>query len=175
MRKAASADKALVEIIDPSDIEVRESVRLKCLIPLCEYYGVCRLCPPHLPYLDEIRAALKFYRVGVLVALKFALSKGELERLRHDFSYELKLLELVHRLENIAQSGGYREAIGLVVGGCKLCPTCAPPNEPCRHPYKARPSPEGLGIDIMGLALKSGLIVQWPPKDSVVLIGLILF
>lgn len=175
MRKVASKEKALVKVINPSDIEVRESVRLKCLIPLCEYYGVCRLCPPHLPPLNEIRAALRFYHVGVLVALKFLLSEVDLEKFHHDFSYELKLLELVHRLENIAQSGGFREAIGLVVGGCKLCPTCAPPDEPCLHPYKARPSPEGLGIDIMGLALKSGLIVQWPPQESVVLIGLILF
>lgn len=175
MKEVVEAEGGLISIVNPSDIEVRESVRLKCLVPLCEYYGVCRLCPPHLPPLDEIRAALKYYHAGVLVALKFPLSGVKLEQFRDDFSYEIKLLKLVHRLENIAQWGGYREAIGLAVGGCKLCPTCAPLNEPCRHPYESRPSPEGFGIDVTGLALKSGLVVQWPPKDYVLLIGLVLF
>ncbi len=60
-------------------------------------------------------------------------------------------------------------------GRMQIMPHLYAPDEACLYPYKARPSPEGFGIDIMGLALKSGLIVQWPPEESVVLIGLILF
>lgn len=167
---------AITAVVDPTEIEVRESVRLKCLIPLCEYYGVCKVCPPYLPSLEFVRAALQFYHTGLLVALKYPLAtQEELQRFRTDFEPELKLLRLVHRLEKMAQDEGFREAISLAVGGCKLCPECTPPGTACRHPYEARPSPEGLGIDVTGLAIKSGIIVQWPPKDQVVLVGLVLF
>jgi predicted metal-binding protein len=59
------------------------------------------------------------------------------------------------------------------VGGCKLCSECAPRGEPCRHPFKARPSPEGFGIDITELAREAGVPVEWPPREVVSFIGLV--
>ena len=64
--------------------------------------------------------------------------------------------------------------MGLVVGGCKLCETCSPPGEPCRHPYKARPSPEGFGIDITEVARSAGVRLEWPPRKHVTFLGLLL-
>ena len=93
---------------------------------------------------------------------------------REDFSTELKLAEIVSALELAAFQHGYYLAMGLCVGGCKLCPECAPSGEPCRPPFKARPSPEGFGIDITGLAREAGVPMEWPPKKFVNFLGLLL-
>ena len=55
-----------------------------------------------------------------------------------------------------------------------MCDECAPMGEPCRHPFKAHPSPEGFGIDITELARDAGVQVEWPPKEYVNFIGLML-
>jgi predicted metal-binding protein len=150
------------------EIPVHEGVRLKCLVPQCEYYGNCRICPPNLPPLNEIRAALKYFSRGYLAVLKCpAVKREEADKI------EMILLEAVGQMEKICWTRGYYRAMGLVVGGCKLCPSCAPLGEPCRHPYRARPSPEGLGIDLTLLARKKNIPLQWPPEKEMVFLGLL--
>ena len=53
---------------------------------------------------------------------------------RTDFSAELKLADIVSDLELAAFQHGFYQALGLCVGGCKLCDECAPQGEPCRLP-----------------------------------------
>lgn len=151
------------------EIPVHEGVRLKCLVPQCEFYGACRICPPNLPPVDEIRTALHYFSQGCLAVLKCAAvtREGVIE-------VEMTLLEAVEELEKTCWAMGYYRAMGLVVGGCKLCQRCAPLNEPCRHPYRARPSPEGLGIDLTMLARKKNIPLKWPPEDEMVFLGLLL-
>ena len=93
---------------------------------------------------------------------------------RKDFSAEMKLQDGIAALESTAHQLGFYRALGLCVGGCKLCETCTPKGEPCRHPFKARPSPEGFGIDITELAKEVGVDVEWPPKQHVNFMGLLL-
>lgn len=151
------------------EIPVHEGVRLKCLAPQCEFYGGCRICPPNLPSLTEIRAALKYFSQGYLAVLRCpALTKEEVNQV------ETTLLEAVGELEKTCWAMGYYRAMGLVVGGCKLCERCAPLNEPCRHPYRARPSPEGLGIDLTMLARKKNIPLKWPPENEMIFLGLLL-
>ena len=158
--------------LDIKKINPRQSIRLKCQIPLCEYYGVCKICPPNIPGISEFREALGDYRRAFLVVLREKIER--LDNYRTDFSAELKLAEIVSDLELAAFEHGFYHAIGLGVGGCKLCDECAPPGLPCRHPFKARPSPEGFGIDITELAREIGVAVEWPPKKFINFIGLIL-
>jgi predicted metal-binding protein len=171
---AAVARKWGVEIypIEVKEIDPRQSMRLKCQVPLCEYFDVCKVCPPHIPSVAEFREALGSYRKAFLVVLREKIKN--LDDYRQDFSAELKLSEAVSDLELAAFEKGFYQALGLCVGGCKLCDACAPPGEPCRHPYKARPSPEGFGIDITELARQAGVAVEWPPKEYVNFIGLLL-
>jgi predicted metal-binding protein len=120
----------------------------------------------------EFKEALKTYRAALLLVLEEPVAN--LERLQTDFPAELKLLDLAARLEKQAFLAGMYRAIGLVVGGCKLCDECTPLGEPCRHPYRARPSPEGLGIDLTALARRAGVAIEWPPATKVVFLGLLL-
>ena len=149
-----------------------QSMRLKCQVPLCEYYDVCKTCPPNIPGVAEFREALLSYSKAYLVVLREQIKN--INDYREDFSAELKLAEVVSDLELSAFQYGFYQALGLSVGGCKLCRECTPRGEPCRHPFKARPSPEGFGIDITELAREAGVEVEWPPKKYVSFIGLIL-
>jgi predicted metal-binding protein len=158
--------------LDIEKINPTQSVRLKCQVPLCEYYEVCKVCPPNIPSVSEFREALKSYEKAFLVVLRKKIRNIDI--FREDFSAELKLAEAISALELIAFRQGYYQAMGLVVGGCKYCSKCPPVGEPCRHPYKARPSPEGFGIDITALAREVGVPVEWPPKKRISFMGLVL-
>ncbi len=158
--------------LDIKKVVPKQSIRLKCLVPLCEYYNVCKVCPPHIPGVAEFREALQSYSKAFLVILREQID--DIEKYRKDFTAELKLAEIVSALELIAFQSGYYMALGLCVGGCKLCSDCAPQGEPCRHPFKARPSPEGFGIDITELAREAGVPVEWPVTDHVNFMGLVL-
>jgi predicted metal-binding protein len=158
LRAVARKWGAEIYPLDVKKINPMESVRLKCLVPLCEFYDACKICPPNIPGVAEFREKII-----------------NIEDYHTDYSAELKLAETVSALELAAFQQGNYLAMGLCVGGCKLCPQCAPPGEPCRHPFKARPSPEGFGIDITGLAREAGVPLEWPPKEYVNFLGLLLF
>ena len=169
---AASEKGAHIYPLDIKKIRPKQSIRLKCLVPLCEYYDVCKTCPPNIPGVAEFKEALLSYSMAFLVVLRKKIKN--IDDFRKDFSAELKLAQIVSDLELSAYQQGFYQALGLNVGGCKLCNTCAPKGEPCRHPYKARPSPEGFGIDITQLAREAGLAIEWPPKQTINFLGLIL-
>lgn len=158
--------------LDIDDIDPKQSIRLKCLVPVCEYYDTCKTCPPNIPGVAEFKEALQDYSACFLVVLREKIRA--IETYEKDFTAELKLADMVSDLELAAFEHGFYQALGLTVGGCKLCTTCVPKGDPCRHPYKARPSPEGFGIDITELAKKAGVAVEWPPKQYVSFLGLIL-
>ena len=158
--------------INVEKINPKQSVRLKCQVPLCEFYGLCKVCPPNIPSVAEFTEALQSYRMAFLAVLRTKIKS--IDEYRKDFSAELRLCEIVSNLELAAFQHGYYLAIGLCPGGCKLCLQCTPAGEPCCHPFKARPSPEGFGIDITELAREAGVRVQWPPPEEVSFMGLIL-
>ena len=169
---AAREKGAHIYPLDIKKIRPKQSIRLKCLVPLCEYYDVCKTCPPNIPGVAEFKEALLSYSMAFLVVLRKKIKN--IDDFRKDFSAELKLAQIVSDLELSAYQQGFYQALGLNVGGCKLCNTCAPKGEPCRHPFKARPSPEGFGIDITQLAREAGLVIEWPPKQTINFLGLIL-
>ena len=158
--------------LDISKINPTHSVRLKCMAPLCEYYSVCKVCPPNIPGVSEFKEALQDYDRAFLVVWREKID--DIGKYRDDFAAELKLADAVASLELAAFQNGYCQAMGLCVGGCKFCKECTPPGEPCRHPFKARPSPEGFGVDITKLAREAGVPVEWPPVEYVSFLGLLL-
>jgi predicted metal-binding protein len=87
-----------------------------------------------------------------------------------------RLHKLVNEVERKAMSMGFSYALGLIGGECMLCPECAGvgSGKSCRRPYEARPSMEGVGIDVIKTAAKAGLPFELPPKEEIVWSGLIL-
>ncbi len=160
------------KIIPVSSVVVDERVRLKCFVPLCDKYNRHLMCPPALPSVEEFRRSLKKYSKALFVQLSFSkagkVSKAEIRR------YGLSLHQIVHQLERKALLLGYPLAAGLIGGSCRLCRECVGPAGPCRRPLIARPSMEGMGIDVIRTAKKIGLPFDFSSKNHLSWNGLLL-
>ena len=163
------ADRAI--IISAAEVPVDDRVRLKCQVPLCDSYGRNYTCPPHVPTPSDFRKALNGYEKAVLVQVNDTLTEGN----RDPFLSAGLLHELINLGEKEAFLMGYRFATGFIGGCCRLCETCAVvTREACRFPFRARPSMEAMGIDVIETARRAGISVAFPIRDRVSWIGLIL-
>ncbi len=171
-REAIQSGATKAKVIPLSSVVIDERVRLKCLIPLCDKYNQNLMCPPNLPPVEEFRKCLKRYSKALYVQLSFEkkgkISKAEIRR------YGLRLHNIVHELERKALSFGYPLAAGLIGGSCKLCRTCVGPTGACKHPLMARPSMEGMGIDVLRTAGKNGLSFDFSSGNRLFWNGLLL-
>ena len=153
------------KVIQSNEVMVEHRVRGKCIVPKCPYYGLSGNCPPHSPSPEEIRVMLKEYRCGVFIRLiipsdQIAGEKAfEENRMR---PFRMKIQDMVSELESIAFYDGYPLAMGFAAGTCKrsLCPDleCSAliPGKGCRHPLRARPSMESVGMNVYTMAAKAG-------------------
>jgi predicted metal-binding protein len=160
------------KLIPISSIVVDERVRLKCLVPLCNKYNQHLMCPPHLPSVEEFQKSLKNYSKALFVQLAFEkegiISKAEMGR------YAISLHKIIHQLERKALSLGFPLAAGLIGGSCKLCRKCVGPVGLCRHPLMARPSIEGMGVDVIQTAKKIGIPFDFSSLNRLFWNGLLL-
>jgi predicted metal-binding protein len=166
-----------VKLIYASDVIVDERVRLKCQIPICETYGKNLMCPPFMPSVAEFRAALARYDRALILQLKIPLRKKPKGKTREIFDPARVLHELVNMGERLCFEAGFRFATGLIGGCCRLCKECVAVEMEgfCRHPFRARPSMEAMGIDVIATAEKADLPVDsFPVTEQVTWTGLIL-
>ena len=170
-QKALELGASAAKVIPAAQVSVQERVWLKCLVPLCHMAGTNPYCPPNTPQPDLTRKALAQYRWAVLfkrdvedlekyVATSEAQQK-EREGLAVAKGFHKKTVEIVGRLETYAQSEGYDLAMGFSCGSCRvnLCggAACAFMEKgECRFSMLARPSMEGVGIDVFDLCNKVG-------------------
>lgn len=87
-----------------------------------------------------------------------------------------KLNEIIGQIESLCLREGYFFAAGLSAGGCSFCDECVGPNsgKPCRHPFKARPSMEAMGINVAATVEKAGLNINFDKDEVRRWVGLIL-
>ncbi len=88
----------------------------------------------------------------------------------------IRLHKLVNDVEGKAMTLGFPYALGLIGGECMLCTECVgvDSGQACRRPYQARPSMEGVGIDVIRTSIGAGLPFDMPPKKEIIWSGLIL-
>ena len=175
--------------IHAEEIVVDERVRLKCEVPLCYGFNRYLTCPPFVMGVEEFKKILRRYRDGLLIQV-VAKGVNSLEKSEGEISKELmekleenthsywmkKLHEIVDTLEKEAFKLGYYLAVGLVGGHCQLCKKCVVESGEriCRFPFKARPSMEALGIDIIKTCENAGLSVRLSSEEDVRWTGLLL-
>jgi predicted metal-binding protein len=184
-------------------VVVDERVRLKCQIPLCPHFGTTLTCPPNVPTVEEFSKALRRYRKAVLVqmrspitmkmeevdreeTLRFLEGSGKTEQGKGGEKTEtaknfddmklaaVRLHKLVNDVEGMAMGLGFPYALGLIGGECMLCSSCIGPGGACRRPYQARPSMEGVGIDVIQTSIRAGLPFDIPPVKEIIWSGLVL-
>ncbi len=182
--------------LNAKDVVVDERVRLKCLVPPCDDYGLNLMCPPYVMSVQEFRKVLSKYEWAMLIQIEASITaemKNEIQQAgdvaalyeskkfmdiyNKTFSpIRLKLHRIVNKVEAQASMLGYRFATGFKAGSCKLCPECTVRNPKgiCRHPYQSRPSMEAVGIDVFKTAKNAGLPFEIPIKNKAVWNGLVL-
>lgn len=191
-------------VIATSDIVVNERVALKCLVPMCDSYGVNLVCPPNIMPLTEFKRILKNYHCAILVKIdntssgipkevagQNSLSKAwEMTKSANeakqpgdsvtDYMLALKqsqdrLYDIIGQLESLCFKEGYRFAAGLSAGKCSLCDECVGVSSglPCRHPFTARPSMEGMGVDVVATTKRAGMQLHFN-QGTTSWVGLIL-
>jgi predicted metal-binding protein len=164
--------------INVADIVVDERVRLKCRVPMCSSYHRNLMCPPYVPTIAEFREALNLYSIAILLQVSAELEKTYANAPSEEvFVPAKKLHELIHFGEKEAFAGGFRFAAGFIGGCCRLCDECVAVDGStrCRFPFKARPSMEAVGIDVIATAEKAGLSIDsFPISNRVTWTGLIL-
>lgn len=168
------------KIIPVHEIVLDERVILKCQVPLCNEYGNHLLCPPNSPSLTQFREALKKYSNALLIQVRTPKdqlsSKSEQSLKKTIYARANELHEIVNVVEKLAQELDFTFAAGFIGGACKLCIPCVGVKSggPCKHPFKARPSMEAVGIDVYLTAQKAGLGFSYGIEDEVVWNGLVL-
>ncbi|MFQ5841569.1 MAG: DUF2284 domain-containing protein [Thermodesulfobacteriota bacterium] len=168
------------KIIPAREIVLDERVRLKCQVPLCNEFGNHLLCPPNSPSLAQFREVLKNYSKALLIQLRTPRdrlsSKSEQGLKKAIYARANELHEIINGVERLAQELYFTFAAGFIGGACKLCTPCVgvASGRPCKHPFKARPSMEAVGIDVYLTAQKAGLGFSYGIEDEVVWNGLVL-
>ena len=166
-------------ILPTTSIVVDERVLMKCMIPRCRHYGDL-VCPPNVMTPSQFREILENYHYAVMVSTEYhnppkpsSLVDSEEVSLRIR-TKAVDLSEILLKLESLTLSKGYRFAAGLTGGSCKYCDECAGTGARCRHPYKARPSMEAVGIDVVATLRNVGIPLEFPVTKTVKWWGLLL-
>jgi predicted metal-binding protein len=173
-------------------VVVDDRVNLKCRVPLCSGYGHNLMCPPHVMAADETRGVLRKYDDALVVQLDIPVTQDcvdeqlggkshaearsdadQIEGLRES---QTRFAHLMTDLEKAAFKLGYRYAAAFSGGECVLCDECVgqASGEQCRHPFRARPSMEAVGIDVVATAEAAGLSVELPADEHPSWTGLLL-
>ncbi len=137
-------------LVDPRKIVVSQWVRMKCLYG-CKSYGKVASCPPNTPSVPECRQFFDEYRTGILLHFEKRVERPED---RHAWSREVNHALLA--LERAVFLAGHKKAFLLFMDSCGLCPDCAATRSACKNPQSARPSPEGMAVDVFSTVARYG-------------------
>ena len=136
--------------IKPDKIVVAHWVRFKCRFG-CKDYGKGVVCPPNLPSLDECKNLFKEYEHAVVFHFEKKLKKPEQ---RHQWTK--KINRRLFQIERDVFLSGYPKAFIMYADPCNICKNCESDAQKCRHQTRARPSPEGLGVDVFSTVASVG-------------------
>ncbi|TWJ19565.1 DUF2284 domain-containing protein [Geobacter argillaceus] len=140
--------------IDPAEIVVGQWVRMKCMYG-CSDYGRNASCPPNTPSVAECRDFFLEYRLGVIFRFSKRFDDPE-ERHAWSRGVNMKLVEL----EREVFLAGYQKAFLLFMDNCQLCRECARTRTACHNRNLARPTPEGMGVDVFATVAKFGYPIE---------------
>ena len=152
------------KMIETDSILIDERVRAKCYIPLCEGVGKSLNCPPYTMDLDTFQKVVNRYNFAVFYMIMVPseeLCGIDFIAKKKGAPSAIKNYQICSKLESLAFYDGYYFAMGFAGGPCGpyFCGNqeCAAlESNGCRHPLKARPSMEAMGINAFEMAFKVG-------------------
>lgn len=140
--------------IDAGTIVVAQWVRMKCEYG-CDDYGRHACCPPNVPSVAECRQFFGEY--STVVVFRFEKQVDSLEERR---AWSRSVYEGLLALERDVFLSGYEKAFLLPMSSCSLCPECSGLREECSKPETARPTAEGLAVDVFSTVRRHGFPIE---------------
>lgn len=167
-REAVEAELAQLPLLQyafakPEELVFTERVRHVCEAE-CPMYGKTWACPPAVGTVEACREKCLGYE-GVLI-LSTVTEVSDISNLEETLATRGGHEAVTHQAEAILQAQGL-ETMGLSTEACAICPQCAYPDGPCRHPEKMYPCVESHGILVtevaerLGLEFFNGNLVTW--------------
>ena len=128
--------------INPAEIVVAEWVRMKCTFG-CDSYGRNAACPPNTPSVAKCGKFFQEYRLGA--AFRFGTTLRDPDEIQ---AWTRTVNNELLNLEREVGLAGYHKVFLLFLDSCNLCRECAKTRDACRNKRLARPSPEGMAVDL---------------------------
>lgn len=140
--------------IDAVKIKFSSELRTLCEMNSCGAYGTNWGCPPGCGEVDELARKAQEYPHGIVYQYVGILEDS--------FDYEgmMKAGSIFGKISDGIRSfmkENAPDSLVLGAGGCKLCPECTYPGNPCRFPDRKNVSVEACGINVSVLCAKCGL------------------
>lgn len=136
------------------ELEFSKRVRTICEME-CPRYGKSWACPPGVGTVEECRARCERYTdafVFTTIAEVQDISNME-ETLATRSGHEA----VVRQIREIFREYSF-QTLAMSGESCAICPECAYPGAPCRHPEQMIPCIEGFGIVVPLLAERAGIV-----------------
>jgi predicted metal-binding protein len=140
--------------IEPRRIVVAQWVRIKCAFG-CGEYGRNAACPPNTPSVAECREFFREYRTASVFHFAHAVETPEQ---RKPWAREVNAQLL--QLQQAVFLAGYPKAFLLFMDSCRVCAECTGVRAQCRVPQSARPSPEGMAVDVFSTVRQVGYPIE---------------
>lgn len=142
--------------ISGKEVELGHWVRLKCMYG-CPSYGKNLSCPPNVPTVKECKKIFKDYKH--ILVLKFSRTFEDPSELG---AWTNEINKGLLKLEHAVFMKGHHKAMALYCDECRLCDKGCPKGERrnCKDQANARPSPEGMGVDVYTTVRKAGFEIK---------------
>jgi predicted metal-binding protein len=140
--------------IDPGEIVTGQWVRMKCMFG-CGNYGKHACCPPNVPPVAECRQMLSEYTAAVIFHFPLTCKDPDDRR-----TWSKKMNETLLKIEKEVFLRGYYKTLLLPMTSCNICEECSGTRQECKNPSLARPTPEGMAIDVYLTARKHGFPIK---------------
>ncbi|UCE10591.1 MAG: DUF2284 domain-containing protein [Candidatus Thorarchaeota archaeon] len=136
--------------IDPKQVIIAQWVRMKCTYG-CPNYGEAASCPPNVPSVSDCREFFDEYDLAAIFHFSRSFDNPDD---RHDWTREtsIQLLEV----EKEVFLSGYVKTFLMFMDACELCEECTAIRADCKHPKRARPTPEAMGVDVFSTVRQIG-------------------
>lgn len=139
--------------IDPKEIVVSHWVRMKCEFG-CEDYGGAS-CPPNLPSVSECKELFKEYTDAWI----FRFTKNDTPPEELDSWLEHTKKQLLDLERDVFLQGNVKTFL-LSIGICSICGECVKDKADCKNKNLARPTPEGMAVDVFSTVSKVGFPIK---------------
>lgn len=155
--------------VDLTSLVFEERVKMSCFY--CGRYRNCWTCPPNIPDIDY-KKMFSECSGGAFVWLDMPYTDETYRDVRRESSVHLHRALLF--MEKWLWERNKPLALSFTAGSCKLCKNgCG--TERCNNPYAARTPLEATGCNVVASAAKAGIEINFPPKGSLMRIGLIVW